>query len=239
MPPESLVACHQGAGIDRLSLGWGQNMHAHWYVARGNKKCGPFSVEQLRQFAAAGKIRLTDGIWREGMERSVAAANVKNLFPPAEAPSQASAPAAVETAPATESAADSVADSLPDPADMALMPAESPPESLREETEPAPDDDADTSGETDQPAQRRLAAKDRPAPRPPDPVKKRRAVALRGAIILAQDGVSVQYRKKCQECGFEDTSRSSMLIGQGVTRSHFFCRKCRKNREVEIRGSLQ
>jgi hypothetical protein len=56
---------------------------------------------------------------------------------------------------------------------------------------------------------------------------------------MSQDGVTVYYVKKCSECGFEDACRSNMLIGNGVTRAHFFCPKCRKNREVQIQGMAQ
>ena len=37
---------------------------------------------------------------------------------------------------------------------------------------------------------------------------------------------------------FEDTCRSNMLIGNGATRTHFFCPKCRKSREVQINGVI-
>jgi hypothetical protein len=76
-------------------------------------------------------------------------------------------------------------------------------------------------------------------PPPPEPVKKRRAIAVKGAIINSQDGVRVEFRKKCIDCGHEDSCRSSMLIGQGITRTTFFCPKCRKLRPVELQGQLQ
>jgi hypothetical protein len=77
-----------------------------------------------------------------------------------------------------------------------------------------------------------------PVPQPEKP-RKRRAVGVKGAILLGQDGVSVHYRKKCWQCGFEDGCRSSMRIGQGVVRAHFYCPKCRKNRDVQIQGMMQ
>jgi formamidopyrimidine-DNA glycosylase len=67
----------------------------------------------------------------------------------------------------------------------------------------------------------------------------RRAIAGNGAVLISQDGYNVHYRKKCSQCGFEDTCRSTMLISIGTTRSHFFCPKCRKNREVQIQGCMQ
>jgi hypothetical protein len=78
-----------------------------------------------------------------------------------------------------------------------------------------------------------------PPPPPPEQARKRRAVALSGAIILSQDGYHVQYRKKCTTCGHEEASRSTMLISNGSTRAHFFCPKCRKPRQVEIKGTVQ
>ena len=77
------------------------------------------------------------------------------------------------------------------------------------------------------------------APRPPPQPRKLRAVALKGAVILSQDGVDVQYRKKCSQCGFEDRCRSSMRIGNGLTRVHFYCPECRKGRDVQIQGIMQ
>ena len=78
-----------------------------------------------------------------------------------------------------------------------------------------------------------------PPARVVDVVRKRRAIALKGAIITSQDGEYVQYRKKCVDCGHEDSGKSSMRIGQGVTRATFFCPKCRKLRAVELNGQVQ
>jgi hypothetical protein len=78
------------------------------------------------------------------------------------------------------------------------------------------------------------------APAPvPEPARKRRAVAVKGAVIISQDGTYANYRKKCSQCGHEDACRSSMLIGNGATRAQFFCPKCRKSREVQINGMIQ
>jgi hypothetical protein len=83
-----------------------------------------------------------------------------------------------------------------------------------------------------------------PAPKPPAPIRTStrprpgRAVALKGAIIMGQDGVTVNYRKKCTKCGYEDQARQRMAIHNGVTRTHFFCPKCKRGRPVEIQGFL-
>jgi hypothetical protein len=84
-----------------------------------------------------------------------------------------------------------------------------------------------------------VRAEARPPAPLPEAARKRRAIGLKGAVILSQDGVRVQYRKKCSDCGHEDTCRSSMAIGNGITRSHFYCTRCRKNRMVEIHGTVQ
>ena len=70
----------------------------------------------------------------------------------------------------------------------------------------------------------------------PEPARKRRATAQKGAVLISQDGATVYYRKKCVQCGHEDTSRSCMPIIPGLNRSHFFCPRCRKSREVVIQG---
>lgn len=68
--------------------------------------------------------------------------------------------------------------------------------------------------------------------------RRRRAVSVKGAVLVIQDGYLVYYRKLFSACGFEDNCRSTMLISTGITRSHFFCPKCRKSREVQIQGTM-
>jgi hypothetical protein len=196
-----------------------------FYVGRGDRRFGPFSAARLRGLAAAGQFLAGDTVWKEGMERPVLAVKVKNLFPAAPPPVGTDAPAA-----ATEPAG---------PVLPAAEEAPTPPSAGREAVEaiptrPPPEGPADDAvGPPEHVMERQ------PAPPPPDPVRKRRAMALKGAVILSQDGVRVQYRKKCSQCGHEDTCRSNMLIGNGVTRTHFFCTRCRKNRQVEIHGVMQ
>src|SRR5262245_49721869 len=188
------------------------------YVTRGSKTFGPFSAAQLRQLASAGRLRPTDGIRREGMDRPVLAANVRNLFP---APQPAADPAGAAAGP-------------PSPAAVSSSPLPGSPGSTGEPGPAA----ADGAG-SPPPASPRQAVPREGPPTQPEPARKRRAVALKGAVLLSQDGVYVHYRKKCPQCGFEDSCRSSMLIGQGVCRAFFFCRKCRKNQEVHIQGRMQ
>jgi hypothetical protein len=65
-----------------------------------------------------------------------------------------------------------------------------------------------------------------------------RAMAVRGAVIVGQDGVSVKYKKKCTVCGHADSFSHTMPIRNGACKATYFCPKCRKNRDVEIKGSL-
>jgi hypothetical protein len=67
--------------------------------------------------------------------------------------------------------------------------------------------------------------------------RKLRAMALSGATIVSQDGKVVRFRKKCTACGHEDSSWGTQPITVGVMRAGFFCPKCRKHREVQLRGS--
>jgi hypothetical protein len=66
-----------------------------------------------------------------------------------------------------------------------------------------------------------------------------RAVAGKGAQIVAQDGATVKFRKKCTTCGHEDSSWKTIPIPRGTIRVTFYCPKCRKQRQVEIHGQTQ
>ncbi len=68
--------------------------------------------------------------------------------------------------------------------------------------------------------------------------RKARAVAGKGAIIVGQDGSTVKFRKKCTECGYEDSSWRAVPIARGTTRVTFYCPKCRRSRPVEIHGHV-
>ncbi|MBI2808534.1 MAG: DUF4339 domain-containing protein [Planctomycetes bacterium] len=78
----------------------------------------------------------------------------------------------------------------------------------------------------------------RPAVKEEQPKKKGVASALKGADIVGQDGVYARYRMKCTECGHKDASCRSIAISNKVTKSRFFCRKCKKGREVVIQCRL-
>jgi hypothetical protein len=72
--------------------------------------------------------------------------------------------------------------------------------------------------------------------RPPEKERPRRVVAIKGGVIVSQDGKYVQYRKKCTVCGYEEQGKANQLIRPGSMKIPFFCRKCRKGRSTEMQG---
>ncbi len=169
----------------------------------------------MRELAAAGEILPTDVVWQEGTERRVAAAAVKNLF--SELPSTAAPASGVASGDkgtphvGGTALADSV---IVDTAENQAAP-------------PPPADEA--------PKQRYVSEK---KSQPQATFRKRRVTSIKGAVLINQDGVSLNFRKKCDVCGYEDLSKSSAKIPVGSTRVNFFCRECRKTRRVEIHGSI-
>ena len=201
-------------------------------VERGGKWFGPYSPAQLRALAASGKLRPTDGVWKDGMVHAVAAAKVKNLFPPPAPQPPPSDTAVVEMTPAPLSPTPTVSPSGVVAVDAPPSPPEEVPGTPAKDAAAVPPAlPAPATQTSEQKAGANAVAPSRP--------RMRRATAMKGAVLLSQDGYQVHYRKKCSQCSFEDTCRSTMLINIGSTRSHFFCPKCRKNREVEIQGCMQ
>ncbi|MHB1422638.1 MAG: DUF4339 domain-containing protein [Gemmataceae bacterium] len=207
-------------------------MNDFLHVVRDGKWFGPFSSVQLRALVTAGRLRLTDSVWKEGMAQAVLAAKVKNLFPALRPRPRSPVVASAGVTPAALSPTPTVSSS----GVRAAAPQPTPPQEVAATPEkPAPAVPPALPGAATQPSQHKAGAN---AVMPSQP-RKRRAIAMKGAVLLSQDGYKVQYRKKCSLCGFEDTSRSTMLINVGITRSHFFCPKCRKNGEVQIQGCMQ
>ena len=56
-------------------------MAAGWIIKRSNKENGPFSAQQLKQFASSGKLKPEDLIRKEPGGKFVKANSVKGLFP--------------------------------------------------------------------------------------------------------------------------------------------------------------
>jgi hypothetical protein len=182
-----------------------------WFYGRDEIRHGPFSSKELRDLAMAGKIRPTDSVWKAGIERSIVAEKVKNLF----------APAPAEEVPPADEPPPTPHAEPPPPAvqpSAALDPTEDP---VSEQASPG------IGGKTPMAPGAQQA-----------PARKARATAGRGAVIVSQDGHAVQYRKKCTSCGFTDASKNRMIIRNGTTRLSYYCPKCRKLLPVEISGHL-
>jgi hypothetical protein len=196
-------------------------MADRWYYAHGEDRKGPFSGQQMKDLASRGEILPTDTVWKEGVAQGALAGKVKNLFQPAHPPPAGAAPAPAPAA--------ALAEALPPPVqpDSSVLAAET--KAGRAEAPPAGGAETASEGAT--------AAARRPAAEQPR-AKKGRAVAGKGAILQGQDGVNVRFRKKCTECGHEESALTTMPIRQGIMRSPFYCRKCRKSRDVEIQGYL-
>jgi hypothetical protein len=193
-------------------------MADNWYYATDGVKLGPFSSAQLKALAAAGQLLPSHTVWKEGVEKGVLAARVKNLFPAPNPP----APEVFSSC-VTPEAQSSVAELVKE-----ASPTSSP--ATAENQGPA----LQASTDEDQKPKSRKAANQN------QPTTKRlfRVVGSSGAVICGQDGTSVRYRGKCPKCGYEDSSMKTMGIRSGVNRDRFFCQKCRKLQQVEIHAAL-
>lgn len=52
-----------------------------WFIVRPDQKYGPYSLEQLKQFAAAKQMAPNDKVWKDGLSKEVEAMNIRELFP--------------------------------------------------------------------------------------------------------------------------------------------------------------
>jgi hypothetical protein len=201
-------------------------MADQYYFSHDGNPFGPFSATQLRGMAAGGRIGPTDLVWKEGTGQKVAAARVKNLFAVGEAVAAPQPPR--DAAPARETPSDP---QTPATAIQGTAFGRDPEVELVKE-----------AAATSPPEPPREQADRQPPPRPayeearrePEKPRPKRVVSIRGGILTGQDGVRVQFRKKCETCGHEDNCRSTILIRLGACRVPFFCRKCRRARTVEM-----
>jgi hypothetical protein len=207
-------------------------MSDQWYYEHELKKCGPVSSRQLRDFADAGVIGPTDTIWKEGIEKGVAAAKVKNLFATTPAAPQPASSSSSDAAQAGPVEAAPVAE-LPVP----VNPGDPAPIAAAQEAASLANDSSEeaTAAATEEAAAEQKKAATTP---PKKQVKKARAVALRGLAITGQDGSHVQFKKKCVVCGHEDPNKMRIPIKNGINRISYFCGKCKKMRQAEFQGVL-
>ena len=200
-------------------------MADHYYYSQDDTPFGPFSATELRALAAGGQIRPTDPVWKEGTGQKVLAARVKNLFaaPPEPASPRPRQDASAVSEPPTDpqTSAPAVQEAAPD-RDQEELAKETAATSL-----PGPPNEVAGGRVPERPAAG-------PARRGPQKARPMRVVAIKGAILTGQDGVRVQYRKKCETCGHEDGGRNTANIRPGTSRVPFFCPKCRRSRAVEI-----
>ncbi len=182
-----------------------------WYYARDDKRNGPYSSRQLRDLADAGSILTTDTVWKTGVELGVLASKVKHLFPLAEV-----RPLEIVSIPPTQ---------LPRVTAPPLV------ESIHSDPVSAP---------LIEPEQPRTAVSAPTAPKTPTnepPARQRIATGGQGAIVMGQDGTQVKFKKQCTTCKTIDSSWTTMKITPGPMKAGFYCPKCRRRRDVELRGS--
>ena len=55
-------------------------MANEWYIHKSDRRFGPFTPQQLRDFAATQKLGPSDMLWKEGMQHPIEASRIKGLF---------------------------------------------------------------------------------------------------------------------------------------------------------------
>lgn len=55
-------------------------MGPEWFVSKDGKKLGPYTVAQLKAFAASGQLQPSDSVWKQGTTQPVPASAIKGLF---------------------------------------------------------------------------------------------------------------------------------------------------------------
>jgi hypothetical protein len=65
------------------------------------------------------------------------------------------------------------------------------------------------------------------------------AVALTGAVIIEQKGNTIRWKKKCEKCGWVDSSTTSQSAPSrnATSSSGFSCPKCKNRQNVKIQGA--
>lgn len=229
-------------------------MAEHWFFAWDANRFGPFTEAELKHLAMLGRLQPTDTVWKEGVANGVAAHRIKNLF------SRPAEPIPMNASPGVSSPIPSADESLPPsnapatseeqlqgiiPDGLTLRPMagqiDTPPlpspvtKTPDTRVDVRPKSSSETSAAAQEPATTGHTNMSQPGPFK-EPSRKKRAVGVKGVVILTQDGEVVRYRKKCDKCGAEDSCTRAVTIKSGPAIDRFFCPHCRKLGRVEIRG---
>jgi hypothetical protein len=205
-----------------------------WYYGRAGDKQGPFSALQLKDLAATGRLLRTDTVWKEGGDRGFLAATVERLFGPlaTEVASETGPAHTKEVSSAEQSDTGLAVESVPPVVDSVSTPPVAP--DVIKAVEPESGTSAAEPPAAQENPTQLASAEPKPSGGRRPEVRRARATAVTGAIIVRVDDTTVVYRKKCAGCGHEDVSQCRIPIRNGVTRLSFFCPKCRKARPVQI-----
>jgi GYF domain 2 len=211
-------------------------MADQWYYAIDQERLGPFSSAQLKELATIGQLIPTHIVWKEGVDKGVLAAKVKNLFPavPGESPPPDKEKGVGVRGEESE-------DESPSPKSLTSETDRSVPALVNESPPPRSPPSVENQGpalQTDPVEEQKLQRKQAPKQIQPPAKRLFRIVGSSGAVVLGHDGTYVRYKKKCPKCGYEDSSMKTMAIRSGVNRDRFFCQKCRKLQQVEIHGAV-
>src|SRR5687768_3887589 len=76
-----------------------QHAQHEWYYAVGGNQVGPVGSDELKRLAAAGELKPTDLVWRDGLSDWTAASKIGGLFAAAAAPGTSPPDAAAAAAP--------------------------------------------------------------------------------------------------------------------------------------------
>ena len=206
-------------------------MSDQWHYSHGQEEFGPFTAARMKDLAATGEVLCTDAVWKEGTETRVLAAKVKGLF-------QRPTPRTHVQFVPVEITKEPVAQIVPVRADSARAGAAAPSNSMQSAlvVDSSTNSEAGPVNSANVKSQSHAMTGHDQRHAPPEPVEKLRVVALRGAVIVSQDGRVACYKKKCVNCGHEDPGRTTMQIRRGINRVSFFCPECKKTRTAEIQG---
>ena len=62
------------------------------------------------------------------------------------------------------------------------------------------------------------------------------ATAVEGCIVRGKDGNLVRYQKKCEKCGYVDSSELKTGAVFSTWHGSFVCPKCKNNQKMTIKA---